>query len=201
MNSGTRQVAARYRDTAGDRPVHISNANPANSGTRPVPAKCRLAFKMPTPTYPGPGRPLPGTETQPVTDRFAYELSTRTQPVFDRVMDDPPDMPTPVHRYDQLSPKTELYDYRPPEADLMDTVMQLQLEVDMLTIGGCQSRQRRLRRLCWFSLNQRHLHPPKCLSSVGRLVGTSIDKCLMLLFGRMGGTTPYNSCLTWRGTH
>ena len=47
-------------------------------------------------------------------------------------MDDPPDMPTPVHRYDQLLLKTELFDYRPPEADVMNTVMQLQLEVDML---------------------------------------------------------------------
>ena len=42
-------------------------------------------------------------------------------------------------------------------------------------------------RLLWrfrrFSLNWWHLHPPKCLSSVGWLVGTSIDKCLTLLFG------------------
>ena len=41
-------------------------------------------------------------------------------------------MPTPVHGYDQLPPKTELYDHRPPEAHLMDTVMHLQLEVDAL---------------------------------------------------------------------
>ena len=71
-----------------------------------------------------------------MTDRFAYELPTlpisgngrlpsrtRTQPVFDWFMDDPPDMPNPGHRYDQLPPKTELYDSnRSPEADLMDTV-------------------------------------------------------------------------------
>ena len=79
-------------------------------------------------------------------DRFAYELPTlpisghgrlppwtRTQPVLIRFMDDPLDMPTPVHRYDQLPPNTELYDlHRPTEADLMDTVAQLQLEVDAL---------------------------------------------------------------------
>ena len=42
-------------------------------------------------------------------------------------------MTNPVHRYDQLPPKTELYDlYRPPEADLMDTVAHLQLEVEAL---------------------------------------------------------------------
>ena len=48
-------------------------------------------------------------------------------------MDDPPNMPTPVHRYDQQPPQTELFDlHRPPEANLIDTVAHLQLEVDAL---------------------------------------------------------------------
>ena len=55
------------------------------------------------PTYSAPSRPLPGAGTQPVTDRFTYELLTlptsgqgrlppwtRTQPVPDRFMNDPP---------------------------------------------------------------------------------------------------------------
>ena len=81
-----------------------------------------------------------------MTDQFAYELPilptsghgrlplwTQTQLVADRFMDDPSNMPTLVYRYDQLSLKTELYDFHsPPEADLMDTVAQLQLEVDAL---------------------------------------------------------------------
>ena len=49
-------------------------------------------------------------------------------------MDDPPDMPTLVHRYDQLPPKTELYGNRSPEADLINTVMQLKLEVDVCAV-------------------------------------------------------------------
>ena len=63
--------------------------------------------------------------------------------------------------YDELPPQMELFDLnRPTEADLMDRVAQLQLEVDALTF--VQSGP--LRR---FSLNRRHLHPPKCISSVG----------------------------------
>ena len=75
----------------------------------------RFAFEMPTPTYPG-----PGTGTQPVTDRFAYELTTwtRTQPVLDRLMDYPPDMPNSVPGYDRLPPKAEVHDsIRSPETD------------------------------------------------------------------------------------
>ena len=44
------------------------------AGTQPV--TDRFTFEMPTPTYPAPGRPLPGAETQPVTNQFAYELPT-----------------------------------------------------------------------------------------------------------------------------
>ena len=53
---------------------------------------------MPNLTYPGPGRQLPGTGTQTVTDRFAYELPPRirTQPVLDRLRDDLPDMTNSV---------------------------------------------------------------------------------------------------------
>ena len=82
----------------------------------------RHSRERPTPTHPAPGRSLLGSGTQPVTDRFAYELSklptsgqgralplTGTQPVPDRFMDDPPDMSYPVR---------EMYDsYGPPETD------------------------------------------------------------------------------------
>ena len=48
----------------------------------------------------------------------------------DRFMDDPPDMPYLVHDYDQLPPRIVMGDsHRPPEADLMDMVVHLQLEV------------------------------------------------------------------------
>ena len=94
------------------------------------PKGCR--YELPTQQTPGPGRSLPSTGTQPVTNRFAYELPTlptsghgrllprtRTQPEHDRFMDD--------------LPKTDLYDFHmSPEADLMDTMTQLQLEVDAL---------------------------------------------------------------------
>ena len=56
-NSGTRQVAAGYRETAGDRLVCI--------------------YEMLTPPTPGPGRLLPGTGTQPVIDMFAFKMPTR----------------------------------------------------------------------------------------------------------------------------
>ena len=101
---------------------------------------------MPTQPCPVPDRLLPGAGTHSVNDWFTYELltlptlghgrlppRTRTQPVPDRFMDDPPNMPTPVYRDYQLPLKTELYDvYMPPEADLMDKVAQLQLEVETL---------------------------------------------------------------------
>ena len=51
----------------------------------------------------------------------------------DRFIDDPPDMPYPVHDYDQLPPRVAMGDsYRPSKADLMDTVAHLQLEVEAL---------------------------------------------------------------------
>ena len=85
--------------------------------------------------YLGPGRQMLGTGTQPVTKRFAYELPqrTRTQPVLVRLVDDPPDMPNSVPGHDRLPPRAEVYDsIRSPEADLMDTVAHLQLEVETL---------------------------------------------------------------------
>ena len=141
--TGTQPVIDRFAYEMPTTPTPAPGRSLPGAGTQPV--TDRFEFEIPTLTYPGPGRPLLGTGTQPVTDLFAYELPTLptsghgrqpprtwTQPVLDWFMDDPPDMPTLVHRYDQLPPKTELYEYRPPEADLMDTVMQLQFEVDML---------------------------------------------------------------------
>ena len=110
-------------------------------GARTQPVTDRFTFEMPTPTR----QASAGYWDTAGDCQFAYELPTlptlghgrlpprtRTQPVLDRFMDDLSDMPAPVHRFDQLPPKTKLYDYRPPEADLMDMVMQLQLEVDAL---------------------------------------------------------------------
>ena len=87
----------------------------------------RFAYEMPNPPTLGPGRSGPGTGTQPVTDRFGYELppQIRTQLVPDRLMDDPLDKLKPGRNY--------MYDsHGPPEADLMDTVAHLQLEVATL---------------------------------------------------------------------
>ena len=95
----------------------------------------RYTFGMPTPTYPGPVRQSPGTGTQPAMDRFAHKLppQTRTRPGFDQVRDDWPDIPDSVPSYEKLSPKAEVHNSdRSPEADLMDTVVRLQLEVEVL---------------------------------------------------------------------
>ena len=54
-----------------------------------------------------------------------------------------------------------------------------------------------------FDIGQLHLLLWKSRSFAERLVGTSTDRHLTLLFGRMGGTTiqlPYSSYATWRGT-
>ena len=70
-----------------------------------------------------------------MTDRFMYELPlwTMTQPVLDRLRDDLPDMPNSVPAYVNLPPRAEVYDsIRSLEADLMDTVAHLQLEVEEL---------------------------------------------------------------------
>ena len=134
--TGTQPVIDRF---AYEMPILTtpgSGRSLLGAGTQPV--TIRFTFEMPTPTYSGPGRPLPGTGTQPVTERFTYELPTlptaghgrlpprtQTQPVLDRFMDDPR----------TCQPRCiELYDRRPPEAYLMDTVIQLQLEVDTLKL-------------------------------------------------------------------
>ena len=93
----------------------------------------RFAFEMPTVTYLGLGRQLQGAGTQPVADRFTYELPPRirTPLVLDRLGDDLSDMPNSMH--DKLLPRVEVYDsIRSPEAGLMDTVAHLQLEVEAL---------------------------------------------------------------------
>ena len=98
----------------------------------------RFIFEMPTPTYPGLVWQLPGTGTQPVTDRFVYELPprARTQPVLDRSRDNLSDMPNSMPGYDRLLPRAEVYDsIRSPETDLMDTVAHLPLEVEALKFG------------------------------------------------------------------
>ena len=102
---------------------------PPGAGTQPVkPVTNWFTFEMP---YPGPGRQLPGAGTQPMTDRFMYKLPPwiRTPPMLDRLGDDLSDMPN--LRHDELPPKAEGYDsIRSPEADLMDTVAHLQLDVE-----------------------------------------------------------------------
>ena len=162
-------------------------------------------FGMPTPTYPGPARQSPGTGIQLAMDQFVYELppQTKTRPGFDRVWDDWPDMPNSVPSHDKLSPKAEVHDSdKSPRADLMDTVAHLQLEVEALKFVQSAPPALAKRTLPVLS-NRWHLHPPKCLSSVGELVGISTAKCLTPSPSPMGGTTllsPYNSCLTWKGT-
>ena len=105
--------------------------------------------KPPTLPTPGLSRPLARAGTQPVTDRFVNELATLpnpghgrpppwagTQPVIDRSMYKLTTLPTPVDRHDRPPPRagTEpVYDFnRPQQADLMDTVAQLQFEIDAL---------------------------------------------------------------------
>ena len=71
-----------------------------------------------------------------MTDRFTYDLPprTRTQPVLNRLRDDLPDMPNSVTGYIELPPRAEVYDsIRSTEADLIDTVAHLHLEVQALT--------------------------------------------------------------------
>ena len=97
----------------------------------------------------GHGRPPPRAETQLVTDRFMDELPTlptlghgrlpprtQTQPVINRSMYNLSTLPTLVHWYDRPPPRTgtqPVYDYyRPQQANLMDTVAQLQFEIDAL---------------------------------------------------------------------
>ena len=63
-----------------------------------------------------------------MTDRFMYKLPprVRTPPVLDRLGDDLSGMPN--LRHDKLPPRA----IRSPEADMMDTVAHLQLDVETL---------------------------------------------------------------------
>ena len=68
-----------------------------------------------------------------MTDRFMYKLppQVRTPPVLDRLGDNLSDMPN--LRHGKLPPRAEGYDsIRSPEADMMDTVVHLQLDVETL---------------------------------------------------------------------
>ena len=146
---------------------------PPGAGTRPVTAVTDwYTFGMPTPTYPGPARQPLGTGIQPATDRFAYELPprTRTRLGLDWLWDDGPDTPNSVCGNDKLLPRTEVPDFdRSPEADVMATVAHLQLEVEALKFGQLSPPA-----LAKKTLNRWHLHPPKCINSVGELVRISI---------------------------
>ena len=100
---------------------------------------------MPTLQTPGHNRPPPSTGTQPVTDRFMYEMPTLqtpghgrppptgTQPVTDRFMYEEPIWPTQVHSHCRLSPRTGIplvYDcHTPAQADLEDTVEHLKFRM------------------------------------------------------------------------
>ena len=110
---------------------------PPGARARPVtPVNDRYTFGILAPADLGPARQSPGTGTQPVMDRFAYKPQprTRTRSGVNRVRDEWPDMPnSAVPYYGRLLPKTEECDsQRSPEADLMDRVAHLQLEVEAL---------------------------------------------------------------------
>ena len=155
----------------------------------------RSMYEMPTLPTPGYSRPPLRTGTQPVTDWFMYEL---------------PALPTPVHSYSRPPPRTGTQpatDFcSPQQANLVDTVAQLQFEIEALKFGppgpstwprGPMPAQPRPA-----AQPQTGLGPRKYLCLVGRQVGTNIDRYLKLLFVRMGGTrvrSPYSSCPTWRG--
>ena len=101
-----------------------------------------ILYELPIQQTPEPRRPLPAAWTQPVTDRYAFEMptrrirdwagncqvpghsrfayelppQTRTQPVLDRLRDNLPDMPNSVPGYHRLPPRAEIFDsIRSPE--------------------------------------------------------------------------------------
>ena len=123
-----------------------------------------------------------------MTDWFTYELlnlptsgqdssppRTGAQPVPDWFIDDPPDMPY-----------------------MMDMVAHLQLEVEVLNCVQSRPSTSATKALLVQA-------KPAVFTStkVPKFSGvTSINKCLTLLYGRMGGMmlrSLYNSCPTWRG--
>ena len=117
-----------------------------------------------------------------------------------RLGDDLSDMPNSMH--DKLPPRAEVYDsIMSPEADLMDTLAHLQLEVEALKFVQSWPSTLAMKTLTVQS-------KPVAFTStkVPKLSGmTSWDQhrqVCRLFSGRMGGTTlrsPCNSCLTWRG--
>ena len=170
--------------------------------TQPVkPVADRFAFKMPTRfAFEMPTRfafEMPGAGTQLMIDWFMYELPPwiRTPPVLDRLGDDLSDMPN--SRYDKLPPRAEVNDsIRSPKADLMH----LQLEVAALKFV-----QSGPSTLAMKTLPIQSTPVAFTCTKVPNFSGvTSWDQYRQVLSGRMGGTTlrsPYNSCITWRGTH
>ena len=159
-------------------------------------------LKLPTP---GHGKPPPRAGTQPVTNRFMNELptlptpghgrlplKTRIQPVIDRSMYKLTTLPTPVDRYDRPPPRmgTEpVYDFNmPQQANLMDSVAQLQFEIDVL----------------------KFVQPGQSTSATGTLLvqpklvaftTTKVPKFSAVTSWDTMLRSPYNPCSTWRGMH
>ena len=176
---------------------------PPGAWTRPVtPVNDRCTFGIPYPAVPGLARWSPGTDTQPVTDQLAYEPPprTRTRPGCDRVWDEWPDAPNSVSSYVRLSPSTEEFDsHRLQEAELVDTVAHLQLEIEALKLE--QSAPPGLAMKTRSTLSK-----PVAFTStkVPKFSGISTARCLTLSSGPMDGTTlrsPYNSCPTCKMMH
>ena len=146
----------RFRPLSGAKPKRSMFETPTlptlghsrslrNAGTHPV--TDGFMYEMPTLQTLGHGRPPPMTGTQLATDRFMYE-----QPTF----------PTPVHSHSRPPPRTGTQPvndrYIPVQADLADTIAQLQFEIDALKFAPPGYR---LRPLVF-----RRLDPDRCLSSV-----------------------------------
>ena len=96
----------------------------------------RGTFGIPNLAVPGSARRSPGTETQLVTDRLAHgpPPQIRKRLGCDRLRNEWPDAPNSVSSYVRLSPRTEEFDsHRSQEAELIDTVDHLQLEIEALT--------------------------------------------------------------------
>ena len=117
--AGTQLVTDRFMDEPPTLPTPGHGRPPLRAGTQPV--TDRFVDELPMLTTPGHGRLPLRAGTQPVTDRSVYKLTT---------------LPTAVDSYDRPPPRrgTEpVCDfYRPQHADLMDTVAQLQFEIDAL---------------------------------------------------------------------
>ena len=124
--------------------THLIRDSIVDSSPRVVPNQCtrKLLVPLPTPVH---SKPLSSTGTQPVTDRFMYEMPTLqtpghsrppprtgTQPVTDRFMYEQPTLPTQVHSRPRTGTQLVYDIYIPPQAYLVGTVEQLQFEIDAL---------------------------------------------------------------------